>query len=268
MKKILILCLAAMLLLAGCNKQTSDPEPDSNPVTTPAATTPAETPAETPGGTENDPNAPVTPDPSVPSFGYTQGTISSMTVTDIAKGITVDVSANGVLKAGLMRITYDPAAKKADAGEAIYELKINGKSLYVYAENVAAYDGSDAYPCQSFDLLAYLGGLLVGDVIALNHYDTNATLKVQNGTGGTAEISDKPAFFVELGKVNVIKLGYAADYTLPSVAYTVTVGEESMKICGNYLQIGADVYAVTAGNFAFLSTYTFSSSSGGFLPWI
>ena len=260
MKNFLIVCLVVMLLLVGCKKQeTPEPEQDPAPVTTPA---------ENPGGTGNDPDAPASPDPSVPSFGYTQGTIASVTVTDIAKEITVDASANSALKAGLMRITYDPAEKKTDVGEAIYELKINGKSMYVYAENVAAYDGSDAYPCKSFDLLAYLNGLFVGDVMPLGGYAADATVKVQNSTGGTAEISDKAAFFVELGKVKVIKLGYAADYTVPSVVYTVEIGEESMQICGNYLKIGTDLYAVIEGNFAFLSAYTFSSSSGGFLPWI
>ena len=54
MKKFLILCLVAALLLVGCNKQTSS-EPELTPVTDPA-TDPVTDPAQTSGSAENDPN--------------------------------------------------------------------------------------------------------------------------------------------------------------------------------------------------------------------
>lgn len=255
MKKMTILCLAAMLLLAGCEKQTS-PEAETDSVQTTTAA-------------EDETAATVPPEASLQGFGYAQqGTLASVTVTDIAKGISADVSANGVLKAGLMSIKYDPNQRKVDGGTALYELKIDGKSMYVYADNVAAFDGSDPYPCLSFDLLAYLNGLFVGDVTSFGGYAANASVKVQNGTGSVAQVSDKAALFTEIGKVKIMKLAHAADYTVPTVEYTVEIGEESMEICGNYLKIKADLYAVIEGDFAFLSEYTFSSSSGGFLPWI
>ena len=258
MKKMIILYLAAMLLLVGCGKQTS-PE---------AATTLATDSVQTTTATESETDATVPTEASLQGFGYAQGTLASVTVTDIAKGISADVSANGVLKAGLMSIKYDPAQRKVDGGTAVYELKIDGKSMYVYAENVAAYDGSDPYPCLSFDLLTYLNGLFVGDVISLGGYAADASVKVQNSTGSVAQVSDKAELFTEIGKVKIMKLAHAADYTVPTVEYTVEIGEESMEICGNYLRMRADLYAVIEGDFAFLSEYTFSSSSGGFLPWI
>ena len=255
MKKIMILCLAAALLLAGCNKQESLEHESTDP-------------AQTLGGTENPPDTTESPETLVQCFDYAHETFVSVTVTHIAKGVSVDVSANNALKAGLRSVKYDPEQKKSDAGTAEYELKINGKSLYIYAENVAAYDGSDPYPCLMFDLLSYLDGLFVGDVTSLGGYATDATVKVQNSAGGIAQVSDKSEFFTKIGMVKIIKLAHATDYTVPTVGYTIEIGEESMGICGNYLKIGADLYAVVEGDFTFLSGYTFSSSSDGFLPWI
>jgi hypothetical protein len=202
------------------------------------------------------------------TFGYTQGEIKSVIYTDVSKGISVDVSANSVLKAGLMSIKYDPDQKKSDAGEAVYELKINGKSLYVYPENVVAYDGSDAYPCLEFGILAYLDGVLGGEVTQLGGYADSASIKVKNGKGMTVQVSDSAEFLSELGKVKIIKLARAADYIVPSVEYTVVIGEDSLVIRGGYLTVGEDLYAVVEGDFSFLAEYKFSSSSDGFLPWI
>ena len=231
MKKVIVLCLVAvMLLLVGCDKE---PPTDSGQ-----------------------------------SFGYTETDIESVIFTDIQNEITLDLSANNALKTGLMRITYDPDQKKTDAGEAIYELKIDGKSLYVYSENVAAYDGSEPYPCQEFDVLGYLDGMLVGEVTQLGGYAADASVEVKNKQGLVAQIKENGEFFTELGKAKIIKLASAADYTVPSAEYTVEIDEESIAICGDYLKVGEDLYAVIEGNFSFLAEYSFSHSSNGFMPWI
>ena len=244
MKKIAILCLVAVMLLVGCNKGgASDPTPSPNPDGNPGTS-------------------------ELQSFGYTTGALVSVIFTDVEKGISVDLSANGVLKAGLKSAKFRADEKKANAGEAVYELKIDGKSLYIYPENVVAYNGSDPYPCREFNILAYLNGLFAGEVTTLGGYAVDASIKVKNKQGLVAEIENNAAFFTELGKVKVIKLEKAADYTVSDVEYTVAIGEQALKICGNYLGLGADLYAVVEGDFLFLSEYTFSSSSDGFLPWI
>lgn len=260
MKKVIILCLiVGMLLLLGCSQQR---DLDSDPLQT-LGDTESEVDTEREGDAGNAPETPF-----LQTFGYTQENVASVIVIDVNKGISVDVSANSVLKAGLMSVKYHPDQKKSDAGEAVYELKINGKSLYVYPENVVAYDGSDPYPCLEFGVLAYLDSLFHGDVTQLGGYADSACIKIKNSRGQTAQVSDRTDFFTKLGKVKIIKLARASDYTVPDADYTVTIGEERVVICGNYLTVGEDLYAVIEGNFSFFMEYTFSSSSDGFLPWI
>lgn len=256
MKKVIVLCLiAAMLLLSGCTGQTPL---DTDVQTKQTSTT--ETSTNSDKKTED-------VDP-LQCFGYTETDIDSVIFTDIQKGITVDLSANNALKDGLMNLQYDPAQAMTEAGEAVYELKINGKSLYVYPENVAAYDGSALYTCQGFDALAYLGGVFAGEQTQLGGFSADATVKIQNAKGLVAKVEDNEAFFTELGKATLIKLSNAADYSDPSAEYTVLIGDDCIKICNGYLSVGEDLYAITGGSFDFLSEYAYSSSSEGFLPWI
>lgn len=248
MKKAIILCLiAGMLLLSGCSgQQISGPDHE-----------------QTPADAKKDSDM-----PSLMTLGYTEDELASVIFSDLSKGISVDVSANKVLKAGLMSAKYDPDQKKADVGEAVYELKIGEKSLYVYPENVVAYDGSEPYPCLEFGILAYLDGLFDGEVTQLGGYAESASIKVKNSQGLIAQVSDSAEFFAELGRVKIIKLARVSDYTVPDTEYTVLIGEERVVICGDYLAVGEHLYAVAEGDFSFLSEYKFSSSSDGFLPWI
>jgi hypothetical protein len=266
MKKVIILCLVAgMLLLSGCSQQKNL---DSDPLQTSGGTE-SEIDTESAVDTESTGDAGNTPEtPSLQTFGYAQEDITSVIFIDLNKGISVDVSANSALKAGLMSVKYNPDQKKSDAGKAVYELKINGKSLYVYPENVVAYDGSDPYPCLAFGMLSYLDGLLNGEVTQLGGYAESASIKVKNSQGLIAQVSDSAEFFAELGRVKIIKLARVSDYTLPDTEYTVLIGEERVVICGDYLSVGEHLYAVAEGDFSFLSEYKFSSSSDGFLPWI
>ena len=258
MKKVIVLCLVVgLLLLSGCSQQKKT---DSDPLQTSGDT-------ESTVSTESGGDTPETP--SLQTFGYTQKDLASVIFVNVSKGISVDVSANSALKAGLMSVKYHPDQKKSDAGNAVYELKLNGKSLYVYPENVVAYDGSDPYPCLEFGVLAYLDGLFNGEVTQLGGYAESASIKIKNNQERIAQVSDQADFFAKLGKVKIIKLARASDYTvLPDADYTVTIGEERIVICGSYLTVGEDLYAVMEGDFSFFSEYTFASSSDGFLPWI
>ena len=263
MKKVIVLCLVVgLLLLSGCSQQKA---PDSDPLQT-SGDTESTVNTESTVSTESGGDAPETP--SLQTFGYTQEDLASVIFVNVSKGISVDVSANSALKAGLMSVKYHPDQKKSDAGKAVYELKLNGKSLYVYPENVVAYDGSDPYPCLEFGILEYLDGMLSGEVTQLGGFADSASIKIKNNQGQIAQVSDQTDFFAKLGKVNIIKLARASDYTLPNADYTVVIGEERIVICGSYLTVGEDLYAIMEGDFSFFSEYTFASSSDGFLPWI
>ena len=271
MKKIIIFCLVAVMLLAGCDNRT----PDSNDETLYVPDKQTESESEEQTTPESDEQTPPEDDEQTPpesdvttaqGFGYTEADLDSLILADLRRGISVDVSANRVLKAGLMDLKYNSDAKKTDVGEAVYELKINGRSLYIYPENVASYNGSEAYSCLGFDALAYLDGACAGEVTQLNGFADDVTVKVQKAQGLLVRVNDKPDFFTKLDKVKIIKVANASDYVVPSMEYTVTIGENSIKICGDYLSIGEELYAVVEGDFSFLTKYAFSSSPDGFLP--
>ena len=280
MKKIIILFLLTTMLLVGCNNpdffgstqnsgNAGDTTQDSgNADDATQGSGNVDDTAQNPGGTENESGSTDTSETSLKSFDYATGDLESVIFTDVKKGISIDLSANGVLKSGLMSAKYNSDEKQINVGEAIYELKIDGKSLFVYSENVVSYNGSDKYPCREFDVLAYLDGLIVGDAVQLNGYAADASVNVKNNVGAVAKIDDKAEFFAELAKVKTVKLARVADYTISEATYKITIGDQTIEICGGYLKIGEDLYAVIEGNFDFLSSYTFASSSGGFLPWI
>jgi hypothetical protein len=128
------------------------------------------------------------------------------------------------------------------------------------------YDGGDKYPVGPA-LLSYLNSLFVGEVGSLD-----ATLgenaKVYDDRGYVAKIEDAAAFLEDLNGVDVIRLCDASDFTFGTADYRIETGHDSIKIYGDIIVIGEMAYAVVAGDFGFLSDLDFSSSSGGFLPWI
>ena len=264
MKKVIVLCLiAAMLLLSGCTESTLSETDTQVPAETHAQTT--ETSVEE---TSTDSDEMTEDVDTLQCFGYTEMDIESVIFTDVEKGITADLSANNALRDGLANLKYDPDQIKTDAGDAVYELKINGKSLYIYSENVAAYDGSALYTCQGFDALAYLGGIFAGEQTQLGGFSADATVTIKNAKGLVAKVEDNEEFFAALGKATVIKLSNSADYSAPSAEYTVLIGLDYVEISNGYIAVGDDIYAIISGSFEFLSEYTYLSSSDGFLPWV
>lgn len=202
------------------------------------------------------------------SFSYTQGDIGSVILTDVKKDITFDITANGVLFAGLLSIKYNTDEQATETGDILYELKIDGKQLEIYEGNIAAFDGSLKYPCQGFDICDYLSDIFDGEVTQLDGYSTDANIKLRNNKGLSAELGDKSAFLSTLASAKIIKLSAPTDYNISATNYTITIDDVSIKICGDYVMIGEDLYAITEGDFAFLSDYKYSSNSDGFLPWV
>ena len=122
MKKVIVLCLiAAMLLLSGCTEPTPSEADTQTPSETHAQTT--ETSVEETLTVSDETTEDVDP---LQCFGYTETDIESVIFTDVEKGITVDLSANNALRDGLANLKYDPDQINTDAGDAVYELKING----------------------------------------------------------------------------------------------------------------------------------------------
>ena len=231
MKKLIALFLAVgMLLLVGC-KNTVPPE--------------------------DNPNQP---------FGYTEEDLAEIIVEDNTKGIEVDMSANDRLRNILSDLFYNPDEKSTDEAVTKYTLTLGGKVMLVCEGDEVIYDGGDKYPVGPA-LLSYLNSLFIGEVGSLD-----ATLgenaKVYNSSGQVAEVADIPAFLDDLNDLGVIELWEITDFTFGTEDYRIETGHDSIKIYGNFIVIGETAYAVVEGDFGFLSDLDFSSSSGGFLPWI
>ena len=232
MKKLIALFLAVgMLLLVGC-KNTVPPE-------------------------EN-PNQP---------FGYTEEDLAEIIVEDKTRYIAIDMSNNDRLRGILTNLTHGTEPAEKDVLRIIkFRLIIGGKTMHVCEDNTVRYEDGDMYPVDPL-LLNYLTVMLVGDVKSLDA-TMGENAKVYNSSGQVAEVTDIPAFLDDLNGLGVIELWEITDFTFGTEDYRIETGHDSIKIYGDFIVIGETAYAVVEGDFGFLSDLDFSSSSGGFLPWI
>lgn len=278
MKKIAaLLLILSLLLLVSCGGQM----PDDGGVTPDGTQTPGGNDGtgdnnngdgdnnQNPDNQPEEPGAqePVDPSPYV-AFDFAEGEINTVIFTDFENSVTLNLSSCTTLLSGLKSLRYNPEQEASISTEILYELVIDGKKLDVYEGNIVAFDSSLAYSCQGFEISTYLSTLYLGDEMFLVSNDGNPTIQVKNSNGLTAEITDKSLLLSALSLVKVLALTTPADYTLPGVDYTITLGDEVVKICGGYITIGDNLYAIIEGDFAILSTYKYSSTSGGFLPWV
>lgn len=265
MKNILVLILIiSLLLLASCSFIQHDPDNQ----TPGSGNTPPSEENQTPGSGNTPPSEEnQTPDTYV-GFGYAEGEITSVIFTNVKSAITFDITANSALMSGLNNLKYNPADSTTETKELLYKLNIDGKNLDVYEGNIVSYDSSLTYPTQGFDICTYLSALFVGEVTQPLCYSDDPTVKLQNNKGLSAEITDKSSLLSTLSLVKVIALSTPADYNINAANYTISIDDTTIVICGNYIKIDEDLYAVIEGDFAFLSDYKYSSDTGGFLPWV
>ena len=238
----------------GDNNQNPDNQPEEPGVEEPGV--------EEPGAQE-----PVDPSPYVP-FSFAEGEINTVIFTDLQNSVTLNLSYCTTLLSGLKSLRYNPEQEASISTEILYELVIDGKKLDVYDGNVVAFDGSATYLCQGFEISTYLSCVYVGVETFLVSSDTTTTIVVKNNKGLTASITDSAELVSALSQVVIIALSNPSDYTLPGVDYTITLADEVVKICGGYIAIGDNLYAIIEGDFTILSTYKYSSTSGGFLPYV
>ena len=242
MKKLIALILVAgMLLLVGCKKDV--PQGDN--------------PAADNVKPEDNPNQP---------FGYTEADLAKIILDDKARGITLDMSDNDAQRDLLLGLRYNPEEKNTEASIVKYVLTIGGNEMLVCEGDEVIYDGGDKYPVGPA-LLSYLNSLFIGEVGSLDA-TMGENAKVYNSSGQVAEVTDIPAFLEDLNGLGVIELWEITDFTFGTEDYRIEMGHDSIKIYGNFIVIGETAYAVVEGDFGFLSDLDFSSSSGGFLPWI
>ena len=231
MKKLIALFLTVgMLLLVGC-KNTVPPE--------------------------DNPNQP---------FGYTEEDLAKIVVEDNTRGIEVDMSANDRLRNILSDLFYNPDEKSTDEAVTKYTLTLGGKVMLVCEGDEVIYDGGDKYPVGPA-LLSYLNSLFIGEVGSLDA-TMGENAKVYNSNGHTAEVTDIPAFLDDLNGLRVITLWDVTNFTLGKADYRIETGHDVINIYGDIIVIGSRGFAVVEGDYGFLSGLKYSSSSGGFLPWV
>ena len=205
-------------------------------------------------------------DPTDVKFGYTEEDLSEIAVRDINRKITVDMSDNDKLRGLLRNLSYNPNEGKLEAGIVMYEITIGEKTLMVCEENTVVYECGNKYPVDPF-LHNYLNLLFVGGVQSLN-----ATLgentKVYNSSNHVAEVEDVTAFFQNLNGLRVISILDVTDFVFDKADYRIDAGHYTIDIYGDIIVIGSRGFAVVEGDYGFLSGLKYSSSSGGFLPWI
>ena len=232
MKKLIALFLTVgMLLLVGC-KNTVPPE--------------------------DNPNV---------GFGYTTEDLAEIIVEDKTRDIAVDMSNNDRLRGILTNLTHgtEPAEKHV-LRITEFRLIIGGKTMHICEYNMVRYEDGDMYPVDPL-LRNYLTVLFVGDVRSLDA-TMGENAKVYNAKNQVAEISDIPAFLEDLNGLMVIELWEITDFTLDTEDYRIETGHDTIKIYDNIIVIGETAFALVEGDFGFLSELEYSSSSGGYLPWI
>ena len=244
MKRFFALFLAiCMLMLVGCNNTV----PDDNPGTS--------------AGDSDQPSI-----PPLKAFGYTEQDLSEIVVRDTTRRIIVDMSDNNKLKTLLRLLRYNPDEGKPGTAIVKYELTIGGLPFMVLEDNEVVYNFSKRYTVAP-DLHNYLDSLFVGEVGSLDA-TIGENAKVHNKKGYTADVKDAAQFLADLNAVRVIALSDVTDFNFDTADYRIETGHDTIKIYGDIIVIGSRAYAVAEGDFSFLSDLEYSSSSGGFLPWI
>ncbi len=211
-------------------------------------------------------------------IGFGEDEISDLTLENVGGGFTVDVSANTHLKELLLSVCYDSVEEMSpdadyDMPDPKYILNFGDGALSVFESNTVCYTDAESDIQVGFikiygNAFAYLDTVTEGEITSRDGYSEDAEIKAYNDKNYVAEITEKAEFLASLNEVKLIKLSCAEHYTLGKQNYTVKIGDEVIKIYGNYVTIGNELFAVTEGDFGFLSELTYSSSSSGFLPWI
>lgn len=267
MKKRWLLASLALILVISIALISCDNENNESPVTT-AATTATVTEATTaPTETPNSPEEPVkiaTP--------YEISDLSKITMCDISKGVSVDVSLNTKLSTLLSTVVYYNAKESRDeSATAKYTLSFGEIVLTVYSDSSIGFEGTsidaDTKILASEDALDYLDGVLTGESLGFDGYNAEQSIEIYKAVGSKAKLDDKVAFIASLNQIQYYKATDKSDYDTSKYSYKILIGGDDIRLYENMFTIGDNVYLITAGNFDFLKSLSFETSSGE-LPWL
>ena len=205
-------------------------------------------------------------------FGFSDGDLEEIFFEDIEGDLLIDLSANTEIREILSGLCYtDGEATVMPSEGGRYFISFGGKAFTVFADGAVWYDDGVNAPKSvilSDSGLSYLDGVTSGEAFALCGYSEDAKITVHDGNNLKAEITEKGEFLANLNEVKVIKLLNGGDYLLSEVDYSIKIGEETIKVYGDFVKLGEELYAILEGDFDFLSDYTYKSDSSGFLPWV
>ena len=261
---VLALILVMSVAFVACDKENND---DSSAATTAATTAEATTVATTTTETPDSPDAPkqiATP--------YATSDLGKITMCDIAKGVSVDVSRNTKLVSLLSTVTYyDTKVPRDESATAKYTLAFGEITLTVYSDASIGFDGAstevDTKIVASDGAFDYLGTLLTGDALGFGGYNVEQSIEVYKAAGAKAKDLDKADFIAKLNQIQYYQASDKADYDTSKYLYKIIIGGNDIRVYENMFTVGDNAYLITAGNFDFLKALSFETSSGE-LPWI
>lgn len=143
-----------------------------------------------------------------------------------------------------------------------YEFIIYGFNSIKFIDNDVTYDA-----CTLNNEFDYLNTLFDFNELNFDSYTTDQKIKVYNSKNDSAEITNKADFLNKLSLIKYIKLKNKEIFTLGDLKYKIEIAEDVISVYEKYITINNELYILTDGDFAFLSSLKYSSSSG-WLPWI
>ncbi len=269
----LVLILLVNVALIGCDKENNDSSSTGTTATTEATTTAATTTATVAETTDPTTEAPDSPaDPVQITTPYTSSDLGKITMCDIAKGVSVDVSRNTKLTALLSTVTYsDTKASRDESATAKYTLSFGEIVLTVYSDSSIGFEGTsidtDTKIIASDDAFEYLESILTGDALGFDGYNAEQSIEIYKASGAKAKLEDKAAFIASLNQIQYYQTVDKAYYDTGKYIYKIIINGDDIRVYDNMFTIGDKLYLITAGDFDFLQALSFESSSGE-LPWL
>lgn len=260
----LALILLVSVALVACEKENNDSvSTGTTAATTAATTTVATTTTETP----DSPDA-----PTQIASPYTKSDLNKIIMCDVVSGVSVDVTRNTKLITLLSTVTYNAAKEARDeSATAKYTLAFGEIVLTVYSDSSIGFEGTiidaDTKILASEDALDYLDGVLTGESLGFERYNAEQSIEVYKSTGAKAKDLDKADFIAKLNQIQYYQSTNKSDYDTSKYLYKIIIGGDDIRLYENMFTLGDNVYLITAGNFDFLKSLSFETSSGE-LPWL
>ena len=201
---------------------------------------------------------------------YTENDFENISLYINDLDLTLDLSNDQELKDLLLSLKlYKNNSTVTVDQTSEYVLSFGNYEFTIYSYKGVNYIDND----NEFDAMVlndefnYLDELFEYENLNFNNYLQAEKIKVFNSKNDSAEITDKVDFLEKLTAISYIKLNKKEIFNLGDLTYKIEIDNETINIYDKYLVIGENLYILVEGNFSFLSSLKFSSSSG-WLPWI